>query len=151
MKSILGRSVLAICLLVTSASYAATVPKVAGTYGITVSTDCASLLEGKGRGTGKMTFPTTPASASHVSISFEWLDWKADGTIVHQSRSLSGQLKLTATTFTLTPKSGPGPSGSMSFGELGANGVAHTLNFLWTDFDDGFGLWCVHSLNATQQ
>lgn len=150
MKSILGLSVFAVCLSAMSASEAATLPKVAGTYGITVSTDCASLLEGKGRGSGQMTFPTTPASSSHVTISFQWFDWTAKGKIIQSSRSLSGQLELTATTFTITPKKGVGPSGSMSFGELDADGVAHTLNFLWTDYDDGFGLWCLHTINATQ-
>jgi hypothetical protein len=151
MKFIFGPSLFALCLMATSANAAAIVPKVAGTYGITVSTDCAALLEGKGRGAGKMTFPTTAASTSHVSMSFQWFDWTAKGEIIQSLRSISGKLELTATTFTITPKIGQGPSGSMSFGEIDTNGVAHTLNFLWTDFDDGFGLWCVHTINATQQ
>jgi hypothetical protein len=142
---------IAVTACLASSAVAATVPKVAGKYGITVATECASIPEGTGIGVGKMTFPTTPASSNHISMSYQWFDRKADGTISQQSKSVSGHLKLTATTFKITPTSGPGPSGPMSFGALDTDGVAGTLNFLWTDYDDGFQVWCLHTLGATKQ
>ena len=145
MQSVLGASVLAICLTASTSHAAA--PKVSGTYGITVYTECGSIPEGTAMGVGTMAFGNTPSSTANVSIHFQWYDRRGNGTIKKDTRDMSGKLKLTATTFAI----GDAPSGPMSFGGLDADGVAHTLNFLWTDFDPDFNLWCLHTLNATRQ
>jgi hypothetical protein len=152
MKSIFGSSLFALCLMATSASAAAIVPKVVGTYGISVYTECASKPQATGMGVGTMAFSGAAASTANVSLNYRWFDRNPDGTILQETRSVSGQLKLTGTTFTITPTGKPsGPSGPMTFGALDAKGVAHTLSFLWTDYDPGYKVWCLHTLNATQQ
>lgn len=152
MKCILGLSAFAVCLMATSATEAAVAPKVTGTYGITVYTECASIAQATGMGVGTMTVSGVPSSTANISLNYRWFDRNPDGTILQETRSISGQLKLTATTFTITPTNKPaGPSGPMTFGALDAKGVAHTLSFLWTDYDGGYKVWCLHTLNATQR
>jgi hypothetical protein len=69
------------------------------------------------------------------------------------AKTLSGHFKLSASQFTITPTTGDGANGPMSFGALDGNGVAGTLYFHWTDFDNdpGAGTWCSHMLRATKQ
>src|SRR4051812_9193306 len=71
--------------IASSALMAATVPKVAGKYGIAVSTQCTTNLTtmsdghltalnrkggGAGEGVGTMTFSITAASSGHIAMSY---------------------------------------------------------------------------------
>ena len=161
-----------VTLATASAGLALTVPKVSGKYGIAVSTQCTANIAttsdghitalnrmggGAGEGVGTMTFQATPASTGHIALNYSWnslqsviINGSGNG-VTTQTRTLSGRFKLTASQFTITPTTGTGASGPMSFGALGGNGVASTLYFTWTDFDSAAGTWCSHTLRATKQ
>jgi hypothetical protein len=167
MKIMLGPAV-ALALLPASPSDAATVPKVAGKYGIAVAVQCTANVTTtgpglnrmggfNGDGVGTMTFPTTASSSGHIAISYSEhslpsviIDGDGNGTNPF-TKALSGHFKLTASKFTITPTTGDGASGPMSFGALDSNGVAGTLYFHWVDFDGEGGTWCSHILWATKQ
>jgi hypothetical protein len=160
--------------MASSALMAATVPKVAGKYGISISTQCTvniittkdgqgdliglnSKGGGLGDGVGLMTFATTAASSGHVAISYSEDSLPsviingASNVVTPGIKTVSAHFKLTASQFTITPTTGEGPTGPMSFGALDGNGVAGTLYLHWKDFDSDGGTWCSHMLTATKQ
>jgi hypothetical protein len=111
MKIISLAAALALCL-VSSALMAATVPKVAGKYGIAISTQCTVniitvkngqgdlvALNRKGDGNGTMTFSTTAASSGHIAMSYSQSSLPtvtvngAGNTVTPGTKTLSGHFR----------------------------------------------------------
>jgi hypothetical protein len=162
----------ALALLSASPSDAATVPKVAGKYGIAISTQCTANIittsdghltalnrngGGIGNGVGTMTFSATAVSSGHIALNYR--EHSLQSVIINgagngstpSTKTVSGHFKLTASQFTITPTGGDATTGPMSFGALDSNGVAGTLYFHWSDFDTDAETWCSHMLTATKQ